>query len=640
MEKNKKSPEQELVESIGLMIDKGLESTTDVYTGVVKSVDGKRAVVSINGRNQNVAISSAAVASGNVVRVFVPRGNMSAAFIVKAESNGGGGTTTTAYGDLTGKSQINGVTLVDNKTSKELNLYGTGNDPPYPVTSVNGQTGDVTISTGGNVDSVNGKTGAVVLNKSDVGLGNVDNVRQYSTSNPPPYPVQSVDGAAGAVVTNAVKTTPQSLNDAQKQQARNNIGAGTSNFSGSYNDLSSKPTIPGPYTLPVANSNTLGGVKPVAKTDDMTQQVGVDANGALYAAKENYIVHFSFDSSTRKWVADKTTAEIKAVRDAGDKFIYAVAGTFQPMPLWNISTDLDCYFGIFDDYGFSESYLSYTIFVLWDDGTVTMYSHDVLAKDDISNNLNTDKTSTTKVPSCKATYDAIPHPDTKTNAQTQSVGMDSDGKLWTAPGGGGTGSGDMLKSVYDPQNKSTDIFKYANDAANDRQAKILVDGIIKGDGAGNLSAAVAGTDYAQDFVVTTSDSIGFNVTNQVVTLNKTNTEIITAINAGKNVVLMVGLGNTGLTGVARLETRTGGNAQVFRGRFANPGMIVTPVSIWIDFLGVLAANEGSNVMNYSCHVVNSQNIPIPSASDNGKFLQVVNGAWAAVTIPSANGGSF
>lgn len=284
MEKNKKSPEQELVESIGLMIDKGLESTTDVYTGVVKSVDGKRAIVSINGRNQNVAISSAAVASGNVVRVFVPRGNMSAAFIVKAESNGGGGTTTTAYGDLTGKPQINGVTLVDNKTSKELNLYGTGNAPPYPVTSVNGKTGDVTISAGGNVDSVNGKTGAVVLNKSDVGLGNVDNVRQYSTSNPPPYPVQSVDGATGSVVTNAVKTTVQSLSDVQKQQARNNIGAGTSNFSGSYNDLSNKPTIPDPYTLPVANSNTLGGVKPVAKTDDMTQQVGVDENGKLYTS--------------------------------------------------------------------------------------------------------------------------------------------------------------------------------------------------------------------------------------------------------------------------------------------------------------------------------------------------------------------
>lgn len=33
--------------------------------------------------------------------------------------------------------------------------------------------------------------------------------------------------------------------------------------------------------------------------------------------------------------------------------------------------------------------------------------------------------------------------------------------------------------------------------------------------------------------------------------------------------------------------------------------------------------------------------PIPvTASDNGKFLRVANGAWAAVEIANANGGSF
>ena len=38
----------------------------------------------------------------------------------------------------------------------------------------------------------------------------------------------------------------------------------------------------GSYTLPVASSTTLGGVKPVTKTASMTQEVGVDASGALY----------------------------------------------------------------------------------------------------------------------------------------------------------------------------------------------------------------------------------------------------------------------------------------------------------------------------------------------------------------------
>lgn len=37
------------------------------------------------------------------------------------------------------------------------------------------------------------------VTKSQVGLGNVDNVKQYSASNPPPYPVTSVNGDTGAV---------------------------------------------------------------------------------------------------------------------------------------------------------------------------------------------------------------------------------------------------------------------------------------------------------------------------------------------------------------------------------------------------------------------------------------------------------
>lgn len=33
-------------------------------------------------------------------------------------------------------------------------------------------------------------------------------------------------------------------------------------------------------------------------------------------------------------------------------------------------------------------------------------------------------------------------------------------------------------------------------------------------------------------------------------------------------------------------------------------------------------------------------LPSVSASDNGKVLRVVSGAWAAASLPSANGGSF
>ena len=40
----------------------------------------------------------------------------------------------------------------------------------------------------------------------------------------------------------------------------------------------------GSYTLPIASSTVLGGVKPIAKTDAMTQNVGVDEAGALWTA--------------------------------------------------------------------------------------------------------------------------------------------------------------------------------------------------------------------------------------------------------------------------------------------------------------------------------------------------------------------
>ena len=44
----------------------------------------------------------------------------------------------------------------------------------------------------------------VPTDKSDIGLGNVDNVKQYSATNPPPYPVTSVNGHTGAVTVHEV----------------------------------------------------------------------------------------------------------------------------------------------------------------------------------------------------------------------------------------------------------------------------------------------------------------------------------------------------------------------------------------------------------------------------------------------------
>lgn len=105
------------------------------------------------------------------------------------------------------------------------------------------------------------------LNKSAVGLGNVDNVKQYSSSNPPPYPVTSVNGNTGAIlltasdvgalpsstvipaapgelITNA--TTAQTASSGQSMSG--NITLHKISKTGNYNDLLNKPTIPSAVT--------------------------------------------------------------------------------------------------------------------------------------------------------------------------------------------------------------------------------------------------------------------------------------------------------------------------------------------------------------------------------------------------------
>jgi len=108
-------------------------------------------------------------------------------------------------------------TKVSDLTNDSAFVDATGAAAAAPVQSVNGSTGAVTVSVPSassatpqalgtaaagtstdysRADHVHAKP---TYSKSDVGLGNVDNVQQYSASNPPPYPVTSVNGKTGAV---------------------------------------------------------------------------------------------------------------------------------------------------------------------------------------------------------------------------------------------------------------------------------------------------------------------------------------------------------------------------------------------------------------------------------------------------------
>ena len=186
----------------------------------------------------------------------------------------------------------------------------------------------------------------------------------------------------------AVLYTRQDLTDAQKQQARDNIGAGTSSFSGSYNDLTNKPDA---YELPIASSSQLGGVKPDNKIDDMTQAVGVDNEGKLWSEPDIFIVNI------RNAVSDKSSAEIFLAISNG-KVVYANDGGRIYPSIGGQGTILQ-QFAIVDDTGYISGYsIRGTV--------VTQLKNWVEVK---SNKVNTISatSSDNQYPSAKCVYDEL-----------------------------------------------------------------------------------------------------------------------------------------------------------------------------------------------------------------------------------------
>lgn len=116
---------------------------------------------------------------------------------------------------------------------------------------------DFTIPAGGGtagVTTFNGRNGAVVPQSGDysaalVGLGNVDNTSDADK------PVSTAMQAALDLKANAAD-----MNTALAAKA-NTADLATVATSGSYNDLTDKPTIPAAYTLPTASAIELGGIK-------------------------------------------------------------------------------------------------------------------------------------------------------------------------------------------------------------------------------------------------------------------------------------------------------------------------------------------------------------------------------------------
>lgn len=95
--------------------------------------------------------------------------------------------------------------------------------------------------------------------KSDVGLGNVGNFKAVSTE------------------------ANQGLSSTEQANARANIGAGTSSFSGSYNDLTDKPTIPTVPTNVSAFTNDAG------YTTNVGTVTGINVGSTSYSPSDGVV---------------------------------------------------------------------------------------------------------------------------------------------------------------------------------------------------------------------------------------------------------------------------------------------------------------------------------------------------------------
>lgn len=346
-------PSEELLQSIDIIAQNAAKNGVKIYTAIVTAIaDNNTCSVHVNGKtHSNIAYYGDAPTVNKSYRVFCPNGSMNQAFIITGGGSSGESTYTLpiASADVLGGIKVGaGLTI---STEGTLSATGGGTadavewknvlDKPttiagYGITDAkidgnNVVLGNKTITpyTPSNpptypVDSVNGKTGVVVLNAADVGAlpnttvipdktSQLDNDSGYITAND--VPVKSVDGATGDVVTNAVKTTAQTLTDAQKQQARTNIGAGTSSFDGDYNSLTNKPTIP-TKTSQLTNDSgfiTDAALTGYAKTTDIPTKTSQLDNDSHYITANEAPVQS---------VNTKTGAVVLTQDDVGDGTTY------------------------------------------------------------------------------------------------------------------------------------------------------------------------------------------------------------------------------------------------------------------------------------------------------------------------------
>lgn len=256
---------------------------------------------------------------------------------------------------------------------------------------------------------------------------------------------------------------------------------------------------------------------------------------------------------------------------------------------------------------------------------------------------------------------------------------------------GATGAPGETGTTFTPAVSQDGVLSWSNDGGKQNPESVNLKGptvpktsnLLKGDGAGGMAIATPDTDYLTTAPVTsvngqTGEVKGtFYVTvtqgdDDSITADKTAAEVyaayaagyavyavtkfpavnvpfelplVSAMSMGDKVLLgFAALGSTNLNSAPMYPTvACDGNWYAWLGTLARASDIPT-IPTELKNPNALSIKIGDTTTSYDGSTPETVEIPkgVPSVTtaDNGKFLRVVNGAWASAAIDNANGGSF
>lgn len=187
-------------------------------------------------------------------------------------------------------------------------------------------------------------------------------------------------------------------------------------------------------------------------------------------------------------------------------------------------------------------------------------------------------------------------------------------------------------TTFTPSVSAAGVLSWTNDGGKQNPASVSIKG----------PAGTAGKD-PEPFYVTCTLS-GQDVYDEDATHDKSFAEILAAHQAGRPCRAILKLdGGTGDDTVLLPLAELNANATDGYVKFVLTEMTQgdTPEELRVRYVWINSADAAEGFWGTRYTLSGDETfLPDVTASDNGKFLRVSNGAWAAATITNANGGSF